>query len=590
MRELANQENQHKGEAYDIANRMRQLSEQAERTQVASKVEQQEIKQLGEDMKQLAERDFEDATCKLNEATNPNTKPEAAGQVARATNEIQRKLERTNREINQPDPNQVAQNKDSSQEPGNNPADAQSEQESEAMAQQAQGNLDALRDHIEGLRGQVKELQSEQKALTQEAEKTTNNELDRTAEKQNQLEIKAVPTLEDVQRLAAGETPRDLSEGASEQNAAEEPGSDEKAASKENPAEAGKTEADPNAKGEESKQDSGESPDSSDDQVPSPPGGEFETLKKQRTASEQGKGEPTKSRQQRGRNSRKGRGQPSESPQQVAQAKRQRLDENQQMLTRDLGRAEKMLTQQNDQVAEALEQLEEAEGQAGKLSEAMKTNPLRKQLSLAERMTNSEKGQPSQQATRGTRPFEQGFLQGGQLSGSSGKLDLEAEIAKLRLQSATGKSCSRGSTKKVRRATASSSATITTSCRKFNPIGDNTMTDASNPSAGGQGECPVCEKSGNLGPSYPGGPAICGGCGEMLGWFRHRYADKAGLPEDRIRLESNFVEDLSMDSLDQVELIMELEDEFKVKIADDEAERLKTVGDAIRYIQQHRGG
>jgi acyl carrier protein len=49
------------------------------------------------------------------------------------------------------------------------------------------------------------------------------------------------------------------------------------------------------------------------------------------------------------------------------------------------------------------------------------------------------------------------------------------------------------------------------------------------------------------------------------------------------------VDDLGVHSLDVVELVMELEEEFDLKIPDDEVERIVTVGDAIRYIEQHRG-
>lgn len=50
---------------------------------------------------------------------------------------------------------------------------------------------------------------------------------------------------------------------------------------------------------------------------------------------------------------------------------------------------------------------------------------------------------------------------------------------------------------------------------------------------------------------------------------------------------TSFVNDLNADSLDTVELVMELEDEFDLTIPDDDAEKLKTVGEAIEYIQKH---
>jgi len=53
--------------------------------------------------------------------------------------------------------------------------------------------------------------------------------------------------------------------------------------------------------------------------------------------------------------------------------------------------------------------------------------------------------------------------------------------------------------------------------------------------------------------------------------------------------EASFVDDLGADSLDQVELIMAMEEEFGISISDDEAEKITTVKDAIDYIEQHQG-
>jgi acyl carrier protein len=60
--------------------------------------------------------------------------------------------------------------------------------------------------------------------------------------------------------------------------------------------------------------------------------------------------------------------------------------------------------------------------------------------------------------------------------------------------------------------------------------------------------------------------------------------ERLGVSEDKIGSTSSFVEDLGADSLDQVELIMAFEDEFKVEIKDDEAEKLRTVKDALEYL------
>ena len=61
-------------------------------------------------------------------------------------------------------------------------------------------------------------------------------------------------------------------------------------------------------------------------------------------------------------------------------------------------------------------------------------------------------------------------------------------------------------------------------------------------------------------------------------------AEKLNVGEDQVTTDARFVEDLGADSLDQVELIMALEDDFELKIPEEEAEQLTTVGAAIEYI------
>ena len=61
-------------------------------------------------------------------------------------------------------------------------------------------------------------------------------------------------------------------------------------------------------------------------------------------------------------------------------------------------------------------------------------------------------------------------------------------------------------------------------------------------------------------------------------------AEQLGVDKDKIKKESNFVNDLGADSLDTVELVMELEEEFDINIADDAAEKIQTVGEAIDHI------
>ena len=61
--------------------------------------------------------------------------------------------------------------------------------------------------------------------------------------------------------------------------------------------------------------------------------------------------------------------------------------------------------------------------------------------------------------------------------------------------------------------------------------------------------------------------------------------EQLGVNEDQVTPEAKFVEDLGADSLDQVELVMALEEEFGADIPDEEAEKLTTVGDAIAYVE-----
>ncbi len=60
--------------------------------------------------------------------------------------------------------------------------------------------------------------------------------------------------------------------------------------------------------------------------------------------------------------------------------------------------------------------------------------------------------------------------------------------------------------------------------------------------------------------------------------------DQLGVDESDVTAEASFVDDLGADSLDTVELVMALEEEFGIEIPDEEAEKLITVGDAIKYI------
>lgn len=59
--------------------------------------------------------------------------------------------------------------------------------------------------------------------------------------------------------------------------------------------------------------------------------------------------------------------------------------------------------------------------------------------------------------------------------------------------------------------------------------------------------------------------------------------------KEKVKPEASFINDLGADSLDIVELVMELEEEFDMSIPDEDAEKIRTVGDAITYIQGNKG-
>lgn len=69
--------------------------------------------------------------------------------------------------------------------------------------------------------------------------------------------------------------------------------------------------------------------------------------------------------------------------------------------------------------------------------------------------------------------------------------------------------------------------------------------------------------------------------------IRQILCDQLDLEEDSITMESDIVEDLEADSLDVVDLVMTLEDEFGLEVPDDQVENFRTVGDIVRYIESN---
>ena len=71
--------------------------------------------------------------------------------------------------------------------------------------------------------------------------------------------------------------------------------------------------------------------------------------------------------------------------------------------------------------------------------------------------------------------------------------------------------------------------------------------------------------------------------------IRQIIAEQLGVKKEEVTDSAKFVDDLGADSLDTVELVMALEEEFGIEIPDEDAEKLTTVGDALRYIEEKAG-
>lgn len=74
---------------------------------------------------------------------------------------------------------------------------------------------------------------------------------------------------------------------------------------------------------------------------------------------------------------------------------------------------------------------------------------------------------------------------------------------------------------------------------------------------------------------------------EILARIRAILADQLSIEPESIEMTSGIIEDLNADSLDIVEMVMSLESEFDMQIMDEEAERIRTVGDAVNFIHAH---
>jgi len=75
---------------------------------------------------------------------------------------------------------------------------------------------------------------------------------------------------------------------------------------------------------------------------------------------------------------------------------------------------------------------------------------------------------------------------------------------------------------------------------------------------------------------------------EVFGRVKEVLVEQLGVDESEVTEEASFQENLDADSLDLVELIMELEDSFDIKISDEDAQKIQTVGQAVEYVTSHQ--
>jgi len=81
-------------------------------------------------------------------------------------------------------------------------------------------------------------------------------------------------------------------------------------------------------------------------------------------------------------------------------------------------------------------------------------------------------------------------------------------------------------------------------------------------------------------------PPVGGGECMVFEKVKKIIVEQLGVEEDDVTMESSFIDDLGADSLDTVELVMAFEEEFGIEIPDEDAEKITTVGDAVKYIEE----
>jgi acyl carrier protein len=111
------------------------------------------------------------------------------------------------------------------------------------------------------------------------------------------------------------------------------------------------------------------------------------------------------------------------------------------------------------------------------------------------------------------------------------------------------------------------------------------MTISSRTPEGLPHNCPICGKISALEPCYPGGDSVCPNCGHLFWLFQDRVGTATGVPLVQIKFESLLRDDLGVDSLDLVELVMEVEEVVGITIPDEVAETFRSVRDVIEYLR-----
>ena len=118
------------------------------------------------------------------------------------------------------------------------------------------------------------------------------------------------------------------------------------------------------------------------------------------------------------------------------------------------------------------------------------------------------------------------------------------------------------------------------------------VTISSRTPEGSPHQCPICGGDVALDPSEMSGDiadAPCPRCGHLLRWIRRRLAERLAVDPKDVVARAEFNKDLGADSLDTVELVMELAEDFDLTISDEDAQGIRTVEDAIRYISERLG-